>query len=179
MKNIRPAQIAQIAKVGVLLGLAGGAAEIVWIAFYGSLAGSDAAEVARGVSTAVAWLLPAIPLSVAPVISGIVVHMILAVGVGIVLAVAWRELTARRPVPVNEYVFMVGALTTIWAFNFFIALPLISPTFVDLVPYPVSLMSKVLFGLAGATALRYGAGSPTALIPIRTSDSHQMNSDPS
>jgi hypothetical protein len=109
MTSIRPAKIAQIAKVGALLGLAGGAAEIVWIAFYGSLAGSDAAEVARGVSTAVAWLLPGIPLSVAPVISGIVVHMILAVGIGVALAVVWRELAAHRQAPVNEYVFMVGA----------------------------------------------------------------------
>lgn len=168
MTNIRPAQIAQIAKIGVLLGLAGGAAEIVWIAFYGSLAGSDAAEVARAVSAAVAWLLPGIPLSVAPVISGIVVHMILAVGVGIVLAVVWRELTARRPVPINEYTFMVGALTIIWMFNFFVLLPLFSPTFVDIVPYPISLMSKVLFGLAGAIALRHGSAQ-SATIPIRAS----------
>lgn len=168
MTSIRPAQIAQIAKVGALLGLAGGAAEVVWIAFYGSLAGSDAAEVARAISTTVAWLLPGIPLSVAPVIFGVVVHMIVAVGIGIALAVVWRELTARRPAPVNEYAFMVGALTIIWVFNFFVVLPLISPTFVDIVPYPASLMSKLLFGLAGAIALRYGS-IPPATIPIRVS----------
>lgn len=165
MNSIRSAQIAQIAKLGVLLGLAGGAAEIVWIAFYGSLAGSDAAEVARGVSIAVTGLLPGIPFSVTPAIFGIVVHMILAVGIGVALAVVWRELTARLRAPVNEYVFMIGALTIIWALNFFIVLPVISPTFVDIVPYPISLMSKVLFGMAGAIALRYGSPR-SATIPI-------------
>ena len=168
MTSIRQARFAQIAKVGALLGLAGGAAEIVWIAFYGSLAGSDAAEVARAVSVSVAWLMPGIPLSVAPVISGIVVHMILAVGIGIALAAIWREFTARRPVPINEYAFMVGALTIIWVFNFFVLLPLLSPAFVDIVPYPASLMSKVLFGLAGAIALRHGSAR-SATIPIRAS----------
>jgi hypothetical protein len=34
-------------------------------------------------------------------------------------------------------------------------LPLIGPDFVPLVPYPVSLLSKLLFGLAAAAVLRH------------------------
>ena len=64
--------------------------------------------------------------------------------------------------------FLVGALTIIWVFNFFVLLPLRSPAFVDIVPYPASLMSKVLFGLAGAVALRPGSAR-SATIPIRAS----------
>ena len=49
---------------------------------------------------------------------------------------------------------MLAALVSVWAVNFFVVLPIISPAFVHLAPYPVSLMSKVLFGLAAAEALR-------------------------
>ncbi len=38
--------------------------------------------------------------------------------------------------------------------NFFVVLPAVSPTFVNLVPYSVSLISKLLFGLAAAEILR-------------------------
>ena len=49
---------------------------------------------------------------------------------------------------------MLVALVGVWAVNFFVVLPGISPAFIHLVPYPVSLMSKILFGLAAAEALR-------------------------
>ena len=49
---------------------------------------------------------------------------------------------------------MLATLVGVWAVNFFVLLPGISPAFVHLVPYPVSLMSKVLFGLAAAEAFR-------------------------
>ena len=47
---------------------------------------------------------------------------------------------------------MLAALVSVWAVNFFVVLPTISPAFVHLAPYSVSLMSKVLFGLAAAEA---------------------------
>jgi len=45
-------------------------------------------------------------------------------------------------------------LIGVWAVNFFVVLPSIDPDFIHLVPYSVSLVSKVLFGLAAAEALR-------------------------
>jgi predicted neutral ceramidase superfamily lipid hydrolase len=39
-----------------------------------------------------------------------------------------------------------GALATVWAINFFVLLPILNPAFVILMPYSVSLMSKLLFG---------------------------------
>jgi hypothetical protein len=164
---VRLSSLLRIVKGGVLLGIAGGLAEVVWIAFYGSLAAVDAAEVARGVSATAGLLLPGIPLDTAPVFNGIAVHMAVAVGIGVALIFAWHGLAARRPAWINEFVFMLGALAAVWAFNFFVVLPLISPSFVDLVPYSVSLISKLLFGLTGAVVLRSNAGAEFALLPVR------------
>jgi hypothetical protein len=164
---MRLTQLAQIARYGVLLGIAGGIAEVIWITFYGSLAGGEIADVARGISATVGAILPGNPIIGAPALNGIVIHMVLAVAIGVALIFAWRGLAAHRPAWINEFVFMLGALAVVWAFNFFVVLPLISPSFVDLVPYPVSLISKLLFGLAGAFVLRGAAYNRFAPIPAR------------
>jgi hypothetical protein len=67
-------------------------------------------------------------------------------------------------------------LACVWAINFFVVLPLISPAFVTLVPYPVSLVSKLLFGVAAAAVLRHHArGSDRAIghRPVRVEESHR------
>ena len=149
-------------RYGVLLGIAGGLAEIVWIAFYGALTGSDTADVARTITAIVNLVSPSVAFTIAPIMYGILVHMVAAVGLGIVLAFLWRSLAVHWRI--DEYVFMLGALTIVWGINFHIVLPLISPAFSDLnrvffelVPYQVSLMSKLLFGLAGAPILHFSA----------------------
>ena len=167
MARTRPGEIARIAKYGVLLGFAGGIAEVIWIAVYGSLSGGDTAEVARAISATAGAILPGNAFGGAPVLNGIVMHMVLAVAIGVALTFAWSGLVAHRPAWIDEFVFMLGALAVVWAFNFFVLLPLISPSFVDLVPYPISLISKLLFGLAGAFVLRNAAYDRFASIPVR------------
>ena len=110
MAKNRLAGAAQTAKYGVALGLAGGFAEIIWIAAYGSMAGSDTTEVARAITGTVGRALPSLSLASAPFIYGVVIHMLAAVGLGIALVLAWRELTARGQTRFNIYTFMVGAL---------------------------------------------------------------------
>jgi hypothetical protein len=80
--------------------------------------------------------------------------MAFAVALGIALAFAWRTLSSHRSEAVSPFPFMFIALTGVWAVNFFVVLPLLSPAFISLVPYPVSLISKVLFGLAAAEVFR-------------------------
>lgn len=156
--------LAEIAKSGVLIGLAGGFAEVVWIAFYGLLAGADTTEVARTITSAVAWLSPLGWFAALPVISGIVIHMIASIGLGFALAFVWFRMAWIRSGATHKLAFMVGTLTLVWSFNFLIVLPLISPGFIDLhqafieiVPYSVSLVSKILFGLAGGIMLQHCA----------------------
>ena len=78
--------------------------------------------------------------------------MALAVMLGVVLTLGWQALFANRPG--NPYPFMLAALAGVWAVNFFVVLPIVSPAFVHIVPYAVSLTSKLLFGVAAAEIVR-------------------------
>jgi len=149
---------------GILAGTAGGLAEIAWVSLYAGLTGGDAAVLARGVTTAagVSVLLPA-----SPVLLGVAVHMALAVTLGIALAFAWSALRESRLRPTDPYPFMLAALAGVWAINFFVVLPVVSPAFVHMVPYAVSLTSKLLFGAAAAAALRGQAAVELRRSPIR------------
>jgi hypothetical protein len=133
-------------------------AEIAWVALYAGVTGGDAAILAQGVTSAagVSALLPS-----SPVMLGIIVHMSLAVIVGILLASAWRELREQWPSLRSPYSFALAALAGIWALNFFVLLPIVSPAFVHLVPYTISLTSKLLFGIAAAAALQWQTAGGT------------------
>jgi hypothetical protein len=111
----------------------------------------DPSTLARAVTTAagVSALFPA-----APVALGVTVHMLLAGVLGIALSFGWRTLSSHRSNIASPFPFILAALVGVWAVNFFVLLPGISPAFIHLVPYPVSLVSKVLFGLAAAEAFR-------------------------
>jgi hypothetical protein len=53
-----------------------------------------------------------------------------------------------------EYSLVTLALATVWAVNFLVVLPYLNPGFVDLLPYSVTLVSKLLFGVSAATVFR-------------------------
>ena len=141
----------ETARHGAVAGIAGGLAEIAWVTLYAGATGTDPATLARGVTTAagLSALFSAVPVTI-----GVTVHMAFAVALGIALSFGWRALLSHRLEIAGPFPFMLAALVGVWAVNFFVALPIISPAFIHLVPYPVSLLSKVLFGLAAAEALR-------------------------
>jgi hypothetical protein len=158
--------------LGCLLGLAGGLAEILWITLYGALTGSEIAEVARSISAVVSAFVPVAPLITEPVASGIAIHMIAAIGLGIALAFVWRALSVHWAAAANGAAFMLLALTIVWGINFFVVLPLLNPYFVDLntsfvelIPYPASLISKLMFGLTAAVVLEAKADGQS--VPVR------------
>ena len=147
---------------GVMAGAAGGLAEIAWVALYARMTGGDPAILARGVTTAAgaSALLPASPAGL-----GIAVHMALAVTLGIVLAFGWRVFFGERAASTNPYPFVLAALSGVWAINFFVVLPIVSPAFIHMVPYGVSLTSKLVFGLVAAETLRWQVGSAQSTRP--------------
>jgi hypothetical protein len=151
LTDIEPKSVLETTRHGVVAGVAGGLVEIAWVTLYAGATSADPATVASGVTTAagLSALFPAAPVAV-----GVTVHMALAVTLGIALSFGWRALSSHRLDAVGPFPFMLAALVGIWAVNFFAVLPIISPAFIHLTPYPVSLMSKVLFGLAAAEALR-------------------------
>lgn len=137
--------------VGTLAGLTGGAAEIGWIALYGALTGSSAPAVARGVTEAVA---PAWALSSHGAGLGVLIHLLLAMALGTSLVLALRLLARRAKRAPSEFAWVTVALAAIWAVNFFLLLPWISPRFVQLLPYAITMVSKLLFGLSAAAVFR-------------------------
>jgi hypothetical protein len=89
---------------------------------------------------------------------------------GIALALTWRTLSLRTPIG-SVYKVLPAILAIIWVFNFFVLLPMVSPhidgiqqSFAELVPYPVSLLSKLLFGFAAAAVLKRQALVPSRLV---------------
>jgi hypothetical protein len=139
-----------IIRTGIFAGAAGGLAEIAWVTLYAGMTGADPGVLARGVTTAagVTALLPASAVAL-----GVGVHMALAVTLGVVLTFGWQALSVNRGLA-NPYPFMLAALAGVWAVNFFVVLPIVSPSFVHIVPYAVSVTSKLLFGVAAAEIVR-------------------------
>lgn len=136
-------------RLGAIAGAAGGLAEMAWVSLYAMATGANPAMVARGVTTAAgaSALLPVDAVAV-----GISVHMTIALALGMALAFVWRALSATRTL--DPFAFMTVALACVWAINFFVVLPIVSPAFTQLLPYSISLMSKLAFGLAAASVLR-------------------------
>ena len=146
----------KVIKPGVLAGIGGGAAEIVWIIAVGALTNVSAVEVSRGVAVSLDIEAASSTLAVA---IGVTIHMALAIALGIVVAAGCRALMGRSFRTARAYVVVPTALIGVLAFNFFVLLPLINPAFVELVPYSVSFPSKLMFGLAAAEILRRDAGN--------------------
>jgi hypothetical protein len=154
---------ASLIERGMAAGLAGGLAEILWVSLYSEATGGNAAVIARGVTTAAGLnaLLPEAPVTV-----GIVTHMLLAVALGVALAFAWQWFSVRARSAAACYLFVLACLIGVWTMNFFVILPLLSPPFIALLPYAVSLTSKLLFGLAAAETLRRCAMLRVARMPV-------------
>jgi hypothetical protein len=141
----------RVLRLGVAAGLAGGAAEVVWVAAYGAITGTPVDAVARGVATA---LLPGIATLPFIAAIGIALHMLLAIGLGIAVVAAFRAPLLRRVGAWPQSMLVVLALGAVWSFNFLVVLPYLDPGFLALLPMVVTLASKLLFGVSAAAVLR-------------------------
>ncbi|MHB8623265.1 MAG: hypothetical protein ACYC9J_08100 [Sulfuricaulis sp.] len=134
----------------LLASIAGGAAEIFWVALYSFFTPLEGMTVAREVT---ASLFPALAGGTSGAWLGILIHMVLAVMLGYAFAfVIWLPFARGRGIVAT---LTVSALTlaTVWTINFFVVLPVLNPTFITLMPYPVTFASKMLFALSMALAL--------------------------
>ena len=137
-------------RTGLIIGIAGGLAEIVVVSLYSAATGGNPAIVARHVASAIG-------LEGASAVTGVLVHMGLAVVLGIALCAVLQILKARLARDAAIFSFMIGSLAVVWVVNFFVVLPAVSPNFVHLLPYAVTLVSKLAFGIAAAAMLRFAA----------------------
>jgi hypothetical protein len=133
---------------GLAIGVAGGLAEVLVVGAYMSVAGVDAAKVAGAIATAVR-------VEPGSAIVGLAVHMAMAAGLGLaLLAGAKASGLLRDRSAMRTYGMALLALGAIWSLNFFVVLPVVSPGFVHLLPYPITLASKLMFAVAAAATLR-------------------------
>jgi hypothetical protein len=141
----------EVVYVGIIAGLAGGLAEVAWISVYGAISGVSIDLVATEVTRSI---LPSFGASSSSAWVGVLIHFILAIGLGMGVAFAIRLLLRQYNLAYAEHSLVVLALATVWAVNFLVALPYLNPGFVNLLPYSVTLVSKLLFGVSAATVFR-------------------------
>ncbi len=145
------AERSSIGRRPVLLdGVGGGLAEVLWVAIYTAAAPTSGIEVARQITASVFPALASV--AVAPLL-GVGIHLLLSLLLAIAFAfIVWLPF-ARFYGMAGTMISALVVLVSIWAVNFFIVMPMLNPAFVTLMPYPVTLISKILFGLAMASVL--------------------------
>lgn len=135
----------------IIAGLLGGLAEVVWISIYTFTTNAQLSEIGYGIT---ATIYPAgADFMLAPVF-GLIIHMalsiLLALGFGTLL---WPLIESRFQYKNITLIASVVTLAVVWKVNFFLLLPIWNPEFVSLLPLPVTLASKILFGLSMGAVL--------------------------
>jgi hypothetical protein len=154
-------------------GLAGGMAEVLGVLAYSAVTPLSAVEVARQVTTSV---VPQAATSAAAPALGLAIHfglsLLLAYGFVATLAYAGGAGASSRSQLVTTAVL---ALMGVWALNFLVLLPLVNLHFTTLMPFSVTLLSKVFFGavmggvLARPAMRTEGFSSPWSYSPSTAS----------
>jgi len=151
MSASKSSQGNELLLVGTIGGIVGGVTEILWGSAYAAATGAPLTPVARGIVQSVIPQLAAAPW--APAL-GILIHLGLAMALGIGLAIVLRQLAYLRAGRSPEFSVAVLVLAAVWSVNFLLVLPRLNPSFVHLFPYSVTLVSKLLFGLSAAATFR-------------------------
>ena len=137
-----------------LAGLAGGMAEVIWVALYCAVTPLYGTQVLRQITGS---FFPSLAGAEFAPLLGLALHLALAVLVAYAFGFAVWQTFARRRGAVTTLATALAARTAIWAFNFFVLLPVVNAQFVNLMPYAVTLASKLLFGIAMAATLNASA----------------------
>lgn len=135
----------------VAAGAAGGMAEVLWVAAATMVLGMDGWAIPRAVT---ATIIPDLATSLLAPWIGLLIHLLLSIALARLLVHALQ----RRLGTATLFLSTLAALAMVWAFNFLLFLPLINPAFVTLLPHPVTLISKLLFGMAMASVLVWTSG---------------------
>ena len=134
----------------ILAGVAGGVAEIVWISFYSFYSHVSAMEVARQISITI---IPTTANTYYAPILGAFIHLLLSIVLAFVFAATFLLPLSGRYGKKGIFLGSLMILAIVWKINFFVVLPLINASFISLMPFFVTLISKLLFGAAMAWVL--------------------------
>lgn len=156
-------------RAGAVAGLAGGLAEVVFMAVYSQAVGMSGPTI---LSLITATFLPAaFAFGQLGAFDGLMIHFMLSIIIGVSFGALQYFLHNNRASVSYPLVAAVGAamLIGIWAFNFFVLLPRINPAFVAYVPLGPSFVSKLSFGLClgvFAKLMKPTGGYANALIEV-------------
>lgn len=127
-----------------IAGIAGGAAEVVWVGLFCLASPLQSSLVAAEITRS---FLPQ-AAGTSAVVAGLIIHFVLAVLVAAIFAMTLLRLLRNRTDILGKLSVAMVTLFAIWTMNFFVFLPAINPVFVTLMPYSVTLISKLAFGIA-------------------------------
>ena len=134
----------------LLAGLAGGIAEILWVAAWSAATPLQLTTVASEITRTV---FPGMAESSIAAEAGLMIHLVISLAIA--LAFVW-VLEKNQQYHYGGAGILLGSvtlLTLIWTINFLVVLPVLNPAFVTLMPSAVSLGSKTLFGFAMGAVL--------------------------
>ena len=149
----------------LLAGLAGGMAEVLWVMAWSAITPLQATTVAREVTHA---LFPGVTETVLAVEAGLMIHLALSLALGLAFTTVLGNRLQQNYGTPGLLAGSVSVLALIWAVNFLLVLPVINPAFVTLMPFTVTLGSKILFGLAMGAVLTTGVRTLPAAREVRT-----------
>lgn len=134
-------------KVAALAGFAGGLAEVVWVFLYGLVTSNATLVVAYEITHSIA---PALAMTPYAPLFGFITHFALAaiIATGFTYTIWQPYLRHKSTLAILSTALLT--LASIWAINFLLVLPNLNPTFINLMPYSITLASKLLFGLVMA-----------------------------
>ena len=139
----------------MLAGLAGGLAEILWISMYSAATHAAGWEISRQITASV---IPALAGSAIAPVLGVVMHLVLSIILAFLCCKVFIDPVARR---LGQAVILPASMVVlggVWVINFLVILPVINPAFVTLLPFLVTLASKLLFGWTMGAVLTQGFG---------------------
>jgi len=127
-----------------LAGIAGGTVEVVWVMLFCLAMPLQSSLVAEGIAQS---FLPQMT-GLSALTAGLVIHFVLSLLVASMVAMVLLRLLGERVDTRSAIAVSTTALAVIWAVNFFVILPVVNADFVTLMPYAVTLVSKLGFGVA-------------------------------
>lgn len=125
-------------------GLFGGLAEVVWMYAYSHNRTIGLQEIGKEIAATVHIISPNYYL-------GLTIHLILSALIGIAFGKFVLDKISKNKISITVISSLL-MLASIWICTFKLILPLIDSNMMDIVPQPISFISKMLFGAFMATA---------------------------
>lgn len=141
-------------QAGAACGIAGGLAEVMFMAAYNLIAGTSGRTTLSLIT--LTFFDHEIAFGPLGAFGGLLIHFALSIIVGIFFSI----FMFNDKIPFSRvFASGIALLIAIWTFNFFLLLPKINPEFVEMVPVNVALFSKLLFGVSMGIYLKLIATS--------------------